>query len=154
MYNITNVAEIYQGAKPKLQIIGPYTYHEVNHKFDISWNADATSVYYKYDRAFIPYETPCVGPVSVDTLEPPYCTLDDSQVVTVGNMPLMGIVSQLMGLAHGKISDDFVAAVLELLMKSHNGLCVRCPSFFFTIPKGMHTMSLFCFLSSLHHAFM
>lgn len=120
MFNVTNPDDVLTGSLPKLQVIGPYTYSESNQKFDIVWSADGNIVTYKYHRLFIPYGTPCVGPVSVDTLEPPYCTMDDSVNVTVGNSPLLGFIMQLMSIpVRGEIAEDAIGAVIDEFMRTH-----------------------------------
>ena len=61
----------------------------------------------------------------MDTLEPPLCSLDDTQLVTVGNAPLMGFLMQLMQIninATEQIRRDFFSAVIEVIMNTHNGL--------------------------------
>uniref|UniRef100_A0A0B7ADR5 Lysosome membrane protein 2 n=1 Tax=Arion vulgaris TaxID=1028688 RepID=A0A0B7ADR5_9EUPU len=45
MFDVVNSAEVLQGDKPVLIQKGPYTYREVRHKFDISYNKSGTLSY-------------------------------------------------------------------------------------------------------------
>jgi hypothetical protein len=83
------------GSYPHVEIIGPFTYREVNHKFDIEWNADDSIVRYKYNRTFFLLDKICDAPVN-DSFEPPDCTLLDNMTVMTGNAALVGFAGQLI----------------------------------------------------------
>lgn len=54
LFNVTNAEDVYKnGAKPKLQEVGPYVFHEYHHKFDEIWNGNNT-VTYKQRNKWIP----------------------------------------------------------------------------------------------------
>lgn len=118
---MTNPSAVLLGAKPALQVIGPFTYREVNVKFNIGWNADATRVNYMLNTTYIPIDEQCKEPV-LNPDEPPTCTLDDSMLLTVGNAPLMGFANQIMGAIHNatQIEADALGAVVEFVIDKIN----------------------------------
>lgn len=53
LFNVTNPEEIrFNGAKPVLQEVGPYTYEEVREKYAFNWTADGT-VSYLQNKSYI-----------------------------------------------------------------------------------------------------
>jgi len=54
MFNLTNKDEVVNdGAKPKLQQLGPYTYEEGRIKYDLKWNDELGIITFKQNKSFI-----------------------------------------------------------------------------------------------------
>jgi len=111
VYNVTNAVDIAKhGAKPILDLVGPFSYTEYRQKDNITWPTPET-ISFTYRRFFTPITTPCNG----QPLNPPdfVCSLDDSMLMTALNVPLMGVYTQLSGL---NVSDAIKKAISDLLL--------------------------------------
>ena len=53
MFNVTNSADICNGAAPNIVAVGPYTYHQRPKKSNLSWSGDKNFLDYKYDVDFV-----------------------------------------------------------------------------------------------------
>lgn len=105
MFNVTNPEEaMNEGAKPNVSIVGPFNYLETRVKHDIAWSEDKTTVRFLYNRTFTIVETPCPeGELYPDIL----CSLNDSMLITTGNIPLMAAADLLGGLFN-PLYKDFI----------------------------------------------
>lgn len=59
LWNVTNPDDVLQGAKPDVQLVGPWTYEERNVKHSFLFNSDESVIYYKQNRSFHYLDVPC-----------------------------------------------------------------------------------------------
>eukprot|EP00730_Choanoeca_flexa_P013599 TRINITY_DN5498_c0_g1_i2.p1 TRINITY_DN5498_c0_g1~~TRINITY_DN5498_c0_g1_i2.p1 ORF type:complete len:557 (+),score=145.85 TRINITY_DN5498_c0_g1_i2:140-1810(+) len=109
MWNLTNPDAVLTGAKPHVELIGPFDYQEIRLKDDIGWSTDGTRVHYTYSRNFYKLKNKCKSGVLYPT-EP--CSLDDSMLMTTANIPLMQIVGLVGQLANAPNTSNFVRNLL------------------------------------------
>lgn len=79
-FNVTNLAEIRQGARPMLEEVGPFTYLKTRRKLDVWWSSDGLVQFKEFT-----YYTPLPN-MSVGQLDAPLVTL---------NMPLLGVLNTI-----------------------------------------------------------
>ncbi|XP_021955612.1 sensory neuron membrane protein 1 isoform X2 [Folsomia candida] len=74
IFNVTNPHDVEKGAKPSLQQIGPYFYHEKRLKFDVSINLDLTV---NFERNY------------TYTFDPSKSSGSEDDLVNIPNLPLI-----------------------------------------------------------------
>ncbi|KAF8384931.1 scav-4 [Pristionchus pacificus] len=100
-FNITNQDEmIYEGAKPHLVEVGPYSYLETEFKEGIEWLDDKTKVHYRSNKTWVwNPDTSCAG-----------CREDD--IVTLPNTAYATTMAM-------KVQNDMTdASILDLLLQA------------------------------------
>lgn len=94
MYNLTNADDVRnKGAKPSVNIVGPFNYHELKVKTHVEFSEDKTTVKFMYNRTFTRVQTPC--PKDAGLYPDVVCSLDDSVMITTGNIALMELANTL-----------------------------------------------------------
>jgi len=78
IFNVTNVAEVYNGGKPDLVEVGPFVFDEEHEKTKIKWNRNGTVTYHQV-RTW--HHRPDLSAVSLDT----EVTVVNSVAATVGS---------------------------------------------------------------------
>ena len=75
-FQVQNMAETLQGARPKLMQVGPYAYDEYYVKFDISWSDGGDTVTYNTQKYYL-FNQDETGPglSQEDQLTLPYATV-------------------------------------------------------------------------------
>jgi len=75
-FQVQNMAETLQGARPKLMQVGPYSYDEYYVKFDISWSDGGDTVTYNTQKYYL-FNQDETGPglSQDDQLTLPYATV-------------------------------------------------------------------------------
>lgn len=110
MFNVTNLADTLRGARPHVEILGPFNYVEAELKHNISWSSDKKVISYKYNTTYYLVDTPCPKGV----LYPDFaCSLPDDAMIVTANIPLVKFATLLSQLAAAEPS--LSAFVLELL---------------------------------------
>ena len=123
MFNLTNPAAVLQGAKPYVEVVGPFNYLETRIKHNPKWSPDNTRLTYTYTRIFQLLSTRCPPGVLYPTVD---CSLKDDMNITTVNIPLMTLAS-LFGelITAAKEADqpllaDFAIAALNDLIATYN----------------------------------
>ena len=78
VFNVTNAAEVVEGAKPQLKEVGPYTYSYGWKRFNLSWSGDRDVIRYQQWQYYVFNRNLSVGP--------------ESDTFTTANIPFWGIV--------------------------------------------------------------
>lgn len=99
VYNTTNPKEALNGAQPIVQELGPYVYHEIVHRLNISFGADALGAqtisfkpwpYFLFDRARTPSH-----------LDP------RRDIITTMNMPFQLLSSMGLAFVYANRNDSY-----------------------------------------------
>ncbi len=86
IYNVTNHLDIaHHGAKPRVDLVGPFSYVERRVKHNIRWNADETIVYYKVCMAVLAH---VLTSVDVELLSSFVLTLALAMMTVQHDVPL------------------------------------------------------------------
>lgn len=101
MYTITNLAAVRNGEKPRLDRLGPYTFHKVKRKIRVKFSIDNTTVSFRELSTYIPLPRATNG------------SLDDS--VTTLNLPLIGAIEAIHARFSTRIAPwlQFLARLIE-----------------------------------------
>ncbi|XP_068190453.1 lysosome membrane protein 2-like isoform X2 [Antennarius striatus] len=83
-FNVTNVDEFLEGAKPQVQQVGPYTYREYRYKENVSAVENASKVSAHTTKTFVFLSDKSVGDPAVDR-------------ITTVNIPAWAVMTKLKG---------------------------------------------------------
>uniref|UniRef100_A0A383W126 Uncharacterized protein n=1 Tax=Tetradesmus obliquus TaxID=3088 RepID=A0A383W126_TETOB len=97
LFNITNLHDVRQGAKPILEQVGPYVYRGYHERHQVMWSADGR-VHFKDHTYF--------------KLDSNLTAADPDAPIATFNLPLLGVLAAL----HGNVSPGLLPFV-DLLMK-------------------------------------
>ncbi|GMT03457.1 hypothetical protein PENTCL1PPCAC_25631, partial [Pristionchus entomophagus] len=112
-FNVTNEDEIiYEGAKPHLVEVGPYSYIETEFKEGIQWLDDNTRVYYRSNKTWVFHpENSCTGCTEADIV-----TLPNAAYATI----MATKVQNYMASDKAKVLDLLLQIIGEGPMRSVN----------------------------------
>merc|ERR1711935_840292 len=117
LWNLTNPAEVAEGAPPDLQLVGPWTYLEDRQKFDFEYVDDGEILKYKVNKTYAYVDNPCKAPLLPFTA---MCSMPEDMVLTTLNIPLIGIVKQLKALNNSQLERTLLRTLQLFLPQGQN----------------------------------
>eukprot|EP00042_Codosiga_hollandica_P036095 m.272727 g.272727 ORF g.272727 m.272727 type:complete len:550 (-) comp54804_c0_seq1:172-1821(-) len=128
-WNLTNPDAVLNGSKPSMELVGPFSYDYDSPKYNISWSDDENVVAFYYNETYTYIPSPCQ-----EALTQEKCSFPDDTMITTINVPLMGVINQLMSLDRKGNLTVIEGLIFKLLVDELNSLDGNQDTFFIRRP--------------------